>query len=218
LRDSLSGFFVTTRQFIFTEETVILMKRARVMITALFATFLCLVAPAVGIAADAPIKVATVSLPDIITKSTAGQEAKKLLEAKVVEFQTKIQQEQQKQDLMRAEIDKKSSMWREEVRMEKERELLKKGQELKVMSEDAQFELQQMEKKLMEPILTELHEVIAEIGSKRGFTLIFENTKKGLESRSGLLYAAEPLDISDLVREALEKRMAAVNKKEGEGK
>jgi outer membrane protein len=188
------------------------------MITALFATFLCLVAPAVGIAADAPIRVATVSLPDIITKSTAGQEAKKLLEAKVVEFQTKIQQEQQKQDLMRAEIDKKSSMWSEEVRMEKEREVLKKGQELKVMSEDAQFELQQMEKKLMEPILTELHEVIAEIGSQHGFTLIFENSKKGLESRSGLLYAAEPLDISDLVREALEKRLAAAKKKGDEGK
>ena len=162
-----------------------------------------------GFAAGALVKIGTMSLPEILAKSSAGQEARRQLEDKVVEYQTKIQQEQEKQDALRAEIEKKSSIWSEEVKQEKERDLLKKGQELKLMSDDAQFELQKLEKKIMAPILKELHEVIAEIGKQQGFTLIFENTNKGLESRSGLLYADESLDISDMVREALEKRLAA---------
>lgn len=172
-------------------------------------TLLCLVGVGSGFAAEVPVKVATMSLPEILSKSTAGQEARRQLEAKVAEFQTKIQQEQEKQDALRSEIEKKSSVWSEEVRQEKERSLLKMGQELKLMSEDAQFELQKLEKKIMAPILKELHEVIAEVGKQQGFTLIFENTNKGLESRSGLLYSDEALDISDMVREALEKRLAA---------
>ena len=172
-------------------------------------TLLCLVGVGSGFAAEVPVKIATMSLPEILSKSTAGQEARRQLEAKVAEFQTKIQQEQEKQDALRSEIEKKSSVWSEEVRQEKERSLLKMGQELKLMSEDAQFELQKLEKKIMAPILKELHEVIAEVGKQQGFTLIFENTNKGLESRSGLLYSDEALDISDMVREALEKRLAA---------
>jgi len=168
---------------------------------------LCLVTVGSGFAAGDVVKIGTMSLPEILSKSTAGQEARRQLEDKVVEFQTKIQQEQENQDTLRSEIEKKSSIWSEEVRQEKERDLLKMGQELKLMSEDAQFELQKLEKKIMAPILKELHEVIAEVGKQQGFTLIFENTNKGLESRSGLLYSDETLDISVMVREALEKRL-----------
>ncbi len=170
---------------------------------------LCLVSVGSCFAADGTVRIGTMSLPEILAKSSAGQEARRQLEDKVVEFQTKIQQEQEKQDALRSEIEKKSSIWSEEVRQEKERDLLKMGQELKLLSDDAQFELQKLEKKIMAPILKELHEVIAEVGKQQGYTLIFENTNKGLESRSGLLYADEVLDISDKVREALEKRLAA---------
>jgi outer membrane protein len=155
------------------------------------------------------IKIGTMSLPEILSMSTAGQEAKSKLENKIAEFQAKIQQEQEKQDALRAEVEKKSSIWSEDVKQEKERELVKKGQELKQMKDDAQFELQKMEKNLMAPILRELHQVIAEVGKEHGFTLIFENTNKGLDNRYGLLYSDESLDISEMVREALEKRLAA---------
>ena len=181
----------------------------KVIVTVVAVFLMCLVTVGSGFAADAAVKIGTMSLPEILSKSTAGQEARRQLEDKVVEFQTKIQQEQENQDELRSEIEKKSSIWSEEVRQEKERDLLKMGQELKLMSEDAQFELQKLEKKIMAPILKELHEVIAEVGKQQGFTLIFENTNKGLESRSGLLYSDETLDISLMVREALEKRLAA---------
>lgn len=158
------------------------------------------------------VKIATISLQDILAKSSVGEDAKNKLEAKVVEFQAELQKEQEKQDALRTEIEKKSSVWSDGVRQEKERDYQKMVREFQIKSEDAKFELQQMEKKIMAPILKELHEIIAEVGKKNGYTLIFENTKKGLESRSGLLYADDALDISDLVREALEKRLAEKKK------
>jgi len=159
------------------------------------------------------VKIATISLQDILAKSSVGEDAKNKMEAKVAEFQAELQKEQEKQDALRAEIEKKSSVWSDVIRQEKERDYQKMVREFQIKSEDAKFELQQMEKKIMAPILKELHEIIAEVGEKNGYTLIFENTKKGLESRSGLLYADDTLDISDLVREVLEKRFAEKKKK-----
>ena len=159
-------------------------------------------------AVEGALKVATISLQDILTKSSAGQEAKQQLEGKVAEFQSELQKEQEKHENLRIEIEKKSSVWSDEVRQEKERTYQKLIREFQIKSEDAQYELKQMEKKIMAPLLKELHEVIAEVGKRNGYTLIYENTKKGLESRSGLLYADDSLDISDIVRQELEKRLA----------
>jgi len=160
-------------------------------------------------AAEKTIKIATISIQDILAESAAGQEAKTVMEAKVLEYQDKFQAEQNELDEIRKEIEKKSSVWSEEVRQEKEREYQKKLRELQLKSEDAQFELQKLEKKIMAPILKDLHEVIAVVGKQQGYTMILENTRKGLESRSGLLYADETLDISALVRKELEARSAA---------
>jgi Skp family chaperone for outer membrane proteins len=56
-----------------------------------------------------------------------------------------------------------------------------------------------MEKQLMSPILNELQQVIKELGEKNGYTLI-------MDSRAGLLYVNESLDISDIVQQELDKR------------
>ncbi len=159
-------------------------------------------------AAENNYKIATVSIQDVLTKSSAGKEAKKTIEAKVKDFQNKIKGEQEKLDALRSEIEKKSSVWSDEVRQEKERDYQKNLRELQLKSDDAKFELQQLEKKVMAPILKELHMVFAEVGKKEGFTLIIENTRKGLESPNGLLYSDDKIDISDTVRAALEARLA----------
>ena len=189
------------------------MKFTNIIIMAVFfCTFYLLGNTADANAADKSYKIATVSIQDILTKSTAGMDAKKTIETKVIEFQNKIKGEQENLDALRAEIEKKSSVWSDEVRQEKERDYQKKLRELQLKSDDAKFELQQLEKKVMAPILKELHMVFAELGKQQGYTLILENTRKGLESANGLLYADGTIDISDLVREALEARLAKAGK------
>ena len=151
-------------------------------------------------------KIATISIQDVLADSKAGQNAQKVLQAEVERFQEKFSKEQEGLEALRSEIEKKSSVWSDEIRVDKERDYQKKMREFKLKTEDAQLELKQLEKKEMEPILKSLHEVINDIGKKKNYTLILENTRKGLRSRIGLLYAADEVDISEEVRRQLDKR------------
>ena len=152
------------------------------------------------------MKIATISIQDVLADSKAGQNAQKVLQAEIERFQEKFSKEQEGLEALRSEIEKKSSVWSDEIRVEKERDYQKKMREFKLKTEDAQFELKQLEKKEMEPILKSLHEVINEIGKKKNYSLILENTRKGLRSRTGLLYSSDKVDISDEVRSQLDKR------------
>jgi len=153
------------------------------------------------------MKVATISIQKILGTSKVAQDAQKTLQAEVEKFQSKFKGDEDALTAMKNEIEKKSSVWSEEVRAEKEREYQKKLRDYGMKTEDAKLEIQQLEKKIMEPILKELHEVIAELGKKNGYTLILENTMKGLRNRTGLLFADDALDISDQVQKELDGRL-----------
>ena len=153
-------------------------------------------------AAESSKQIVTVNIQDVLLGSEAGQGVKKVLEEKVGEFQEKFQAEQESVDALRAEIEKKSSVWSQEVREEKERDYQKRVRELQLKSEDAQFELQQLEKQVMSPILNELQKVIKEVGEKNGYAMI-------IDSRAGLLYFDKALDISEIVKKELDARQKA---------
>jgi len=166
-------------------------------IVALWAGMICLVSSSAMAAEDKQI--VTVNIQDVLLGSSAGQGIKMVLEEKVAEFQSKFQIEQDEVDSMRAEIEKKSSVWSQQVREEKERDYQKRVRELQLKSEDAQFELQQFEKQVMEPVVQELQTVIAEMGEKNGYAMI-------IDSRAGLLYFDKALDISESVKKELDSR------------
>jgi outer membrane protein len=153
-------------------------------------------------AAESSKQIVTVNIQDVLLGSEAGQGVKKVLEEKVGEYQEKFQAEQESVDALRAEIEKKSSVWSQEVREEKERDYQKRVRELQLKSEDAQFELQQLEKQVMSPILNELQKVIKEVGEKNGYAII-------IDSRAGLLYFDKALDISEIVKKELDARQKA---------
>ena len=148
------------------------------------------------------MQIVTVNIQNVLLSSDAGQGVRKVLEAKVLEYQEKLQKDQEEIQSLQAEIEKKSSVWSQQVREEKERDYQKKVREMQLKQEDAQFEMQQIEKQEMEPILKELQQLIAELGKKNGYALI-------MDSRAGLLYADETLDISEIVRKELDAKLAA---------
>ncbi len=147
------------------------------------------------------MQIVTVNIQEVLLSSNAGQGVRKTLEAKVLEFQEKLQMDQEEIQTLQAEIEKKSSVWSQQVREEKERDYQKNVREMQLKQEDAQFEIQQLEKQEMEPILKELQQVIAGLGKKNGYSLI-------MDSRAGLLYADETLDISDIVKKELDAKLA----------
>lgn len=173
----------------------------KIILALFFLSIFCF--PQLSVAAE--IKVATVSLQEVLAKSTAGKNAQTQLEAKVKEFQDKFSAEQEELEAKGAEIEKKRTVWSPEVQEEKVSDYQTKLREFQFKTGDAEKELKKLEKKLMEPILKNLHEIIAEYGKKENYTMIFENTKKGLESRTGLLFAPESIDITDKVLKLLDE-------------
>jgi len=167
---------------------------------------MCLAASGVALAGES--KIATISIQDILASCKAGQGAQKVLEEKMVGLQAKLQKEKDALDELKKEMDKKNSVWSAEVKAEKERDFQKRLREAQLKEEDAKYEMSQLEKKVMEPILKDLHEIIGQVGKREGYTVILEYTMKGLHSRSGLLYADEAIDISDMVRKELDARQA----------
>lgn len=158
---------------------------------------------AVPLAGAQDLKVATLSIQDIIDSSKVGKEARKVLEAKKSELQPKFEAEQKVLQDQAAEIEKKSSVWSEEVRAEKERDYQKNMREYQLKVEDASYEMKQLEKKVLDPIFKELQAVIAEVGEKEGLSIIFEKARS-----NGLLYADKALDMSEVVIKELDKRLA----------
>lgn len=152
-------------------------------------------------------KIATISVQKILGNSKSALEAQKVLQAEVDKFQAKFKVEEDALAAMKNELEKKGSAWSDEIRVEKEREYQKKVRDYGLKTEDAKLEIQQLEKKYMEPILKQLNDIIAEIGKKNGYSLIMENTLKGLRSRTGLLYADDAIDISDQAQKELDSRL-----------
>lgn len=155
-----------------------------------------------AIGAEKGQQIVTVNIQDVLLSSLAGQEVKKTLEEKVAGYQEKFQKEQAEVDALRAEIDKKGSAWSQEVKDEKERDYQKRARELQVKQEDAQYDLQQLQKQVMGPIYSELQKIISEVGEKNGYAMI-------IESHSGLLYVDPALDISDIVKKEFDARHKA---------
>lgn len=182
-------------------------KMMRAGVLAMLLSCSLLIGPGMAAAADKALKVATISIQDVLEKSKGALEARKKVEAELTKQRESLQKEQQKLEGMREEIEKKSSVWSEQVRQEKIRDFQRLEREFASKSEDAQFAVLQLEKQQMEPILKELNEVIAQIGKRDGYTMILENTMKGLRTKTGLLYADEALDISAIVQQELDKRL-----------
>lgn len=175
------------------------------------ALLVCSLLPTRG-GATTPLKIGTISLQKIMENSTAAVAAQKKLKEKAAELTSKLDVYNTKLQEMQDEITKKESVWSSEVRTEKEADYQQQLRDFKTKQEDAQFELNQLKSKIMGPILQDLQTAIAYVGKKNGYTIILENSRKGIQSQIGLMYADPKIDVSDLVQQKLDKLTAARKK------
>ncbi|MCK5231310.1 MAG: OmpH family outer membrane protein, partial [Desulfobulbaceae bacterium] len=145
------------------------------------------------------IKIGTINLQQILSGSEAVLHERQPLKDKFAEFKEKFEAEQKKMDALRLDLQKRSTVMSEKAIAQEKKDFEKKIRELKRQSEDAQYEMKQLEKNVMEPILKVLHEVIAEVGKNGSYTLILENRIP--------LYEDDSLDISEQVRKEMDKRL-----------
>lgn len=157
-------------------------------------------------AAEKNLSIATVKVQEVLAKSQVGLAAQKTLQAKADTFQQDFQKDQEELADLQKQIEMKSSVWSPEMRDEKERDYQRKLRALQTRSDDAKYELGQMQKKVMEPILKDLNDVIDALGKKKAYSLIMVDEGKGLASRVGLIYVDESLDITAQVIKELDAR------------
>ncbi|MFN3406591.1 MAG: OmpH family outer membrane protein [Caldimicrobium sp.] len=145
------------------------------------------------------IKIGVIDIKRVINTSKYGQEVMEKLQKKYEEIQAKIDERVKELEALREEIEKKGSLWSQEQREKKQSEYQKKLRELKTFQEDAQFEMQEYERKLLDPIFKELENIIKNYVEKEKYDLIME------KSQPGIYYASSKIDLSPKIVDLFDK-------------
>ena len=168
----------------------------------IFSLFLFFSLVSVNSTVAAEMKVGVMNVQKVLVNSVSGKVAKEKFDQKMGDLQSKFKAEEQELVDMQGEIEKKSSAWSEETKQLKVREFQKKRRELQEKSEDARFELKTLQDKELAPILKALEGVVDTYGKNNGFTLI-------LDSKAGVIYFSDAVDITDQLVKELDAAMAA---------
>ena len=176
------------------------MKNYFVLLLALFSAGLILttLAPA----AEGGIKFATMDLKKVLEASTVGQDVQASVKKKYDEYQVKLSKREEELVALKAEIEKKRTVWSDDVLNLKDRELKKGIQDLQTDTKYADDDMQEYQKKQVGPILKELEGIIDEYGKSHGISLI-------LDAGRGVLYQDDALDISSQIAAELDKKHAS---------
>ena len=149
----------------------------------------------------ADLKIAVINVQKIIISCESGKAAKERFDVKMKELQGGFKKEEEALKILQDEIKKKSSAWSEEKKAEKVREYQKNGRELQAKTDDARFEMKQLQDKELEPILKALEKVVDKYGKEKGYTAI-------LDSKNGVVYFDETIEVSDAITKRLNEAMA----------
>ena len=143
-------------------------------------------------AADAA-KIGVVNFEKIIKESSAGKVMQKDLKAKLDELQAKLQAEEKKVKDMSAALEREALVLSAEKKLERQRELRDKADDLKKMNADYTQEIRILQNKKINQIQKEIFEISNKLGKAQGYLLIIE------KKTAGVIYAADEVDITDTV-------------------
>lgn len=155
-------------------------------------------------AQDASPKIAFISVQNILFNCKDGQGAKEQLTAKQNELQKKFTADGAQLEALAKEIETKQSVWSADVLADKKREATRLERDLKMKAEDAKYELNELRKKVLDPIVKKLDRALKEFGKTEGYTMIIDSD---VAARSGMIvYGDNAFDLS----EALIKKVDAM--------
>ncbi|MFH0784843.1 MAG: OmpH family outer membrane protein [Pseudomonadota bacterium] len=149
----------------------------------------------------ADLKIGVINVQRIIVSCESGKAAKERFDAKMKELQGSFKKEEEALKVLQDEIKKKSSAWSEEKKAEKVREYQKNGRELQAKTDDARFEMKQLQDKELEPILKALEKVVIKFGKEKSYTAI-------LDSKNGVVYFDDAIEVSDAIIKKLNEAMS----------
>ena len=153
------------------------------------------------------LKIGVIDVKKVINNSKYGQEVMNQLQLKYNELSEKIQKKAKELQELKNEIEKKSSLWSQEVKEKKQLEYQKMLRELKGMQEDAQYEMKEYEKKMLDPVFKELEKVIKKFVQKEKYDLILEKNQPGIH------YVSPEIDLTSKIIELFDKHYIKMKEK-----
>ncbi len=147
----------------------------------------------------AATKIGVVNVQKVLQASDAGKEAQSVMEEKLKELQKQFRQEEEELLALQKEIEKKSSVWSDDIRQEKVIELNKKRRNLQLKQDDANMELKRLREKKYGPILKTLEQVVEEVARQKGYAIVLP--------RNAVLYYSEDSDMTKDTIQALNKKL-----------
>jgi len=146
-------------------------------------------------AASAEVKVAYVDLQRALLEVEDGKKAKTELEKLKADRQKELDAAQTEVRKLKEAFDAQVQFMKPDVKQQKQMELAQKLQGLQQTFAEKQKELVRKEAELTKKIFGRMGKILATVGQKEGYTMIFEKTE------SSLLWAPKHLDLTnDLIR------------------
>jgi outer membrane protein len=142
-------------------------------------------------AAAQSAKFGYVDIQRAVTESAAGKDAMEKFKGTVSRMETTIMTEKEQIERLAETMQRQSMMLTDDIRREREKELLRRQRDYERQVKDSQAELQIKEAELTNDILEELIPIIQKYGKDNNYTFIFERSDKVL------LYAVEDLNLTD---------------------
>ena len=144
------------------------------------------------------IKIGYIDIQKVIAESQAGKRARDRFQAQVKKAEADIVKERQEIERLKADLDKKGPLLKDEERRNVESDLQKRSVNLQRSMSDYQQDLQAKNNEMMSDLLKELEKIVNEVGKAEKFTLILE--------RSQILYSDQGIDITSKVIETYNSR------------
>ncbi|MGB9735077.1 MAG: OmpH family outer membrane protein [bacterium] len=159
-------------------------------------------------AADTAPKIGYIDLQRILLQSDEGKKAKAALEKEFASRKKELNQKKQELENLQKSLEAQSSLLSRDALVEKQAEFVKKRDQFLKLVQQYDEELQKKDSELTKQILSQLQDIITEIGKKGNYSLIIE------KSQGGILYAPESEDLTDKVMQLFNKRAEEQNKTE----
>jgi outer membrane protein len=138
-------------------------------------------------------KIGVVNFQTILEKSDAGKMAMAEINKHGKELEANLKKKGKEIEETKNKLEREALVMSKEMRDEKEREIRINTNDLKILQNKYTADLRQLEAKLVRNIQKEVLEIIADIGKKEGFLVIFEKRE------AGVMYSPDTIDITDRV-------------------
>jgi len=160
--------------------------------------FVCLVLVAVmllpvQLRAQTAVKIGTIDLQRVMMESEKGKQAKKVLTDEAEKLKKTLSAKQDELQKLKDAVEKQGATITPEARADKEKQYQAKLKDYQRIAGDYQTELQQKDAEYSQRILKELEEIVKNLATTQGYTVILER------GQAGVLFAAPSIDMSDQI-------------------